>query len=84
MHPQRTPPPPIDVDLARVMTAGTVVWVVALVAVAVLRWADVVPVEWVWVCAAGVLVGVAGVLWARHNGRMALDGTGAMRGHETD
>ena len=84
LHPQRTPPPPIDVDLARVMGAGTVAWVVALVVVALLRWADVVPVEWVWVCSAGVLVGVAGVLWARRNGRMALDGTGAMRGRETD
>ena len=83
LHPQRTPPPPIDVDLARVMVAGTALWVVALV-VALLRWADVVAAEWGWVCAAGVLLGVVGLLWARRNGRMVLDGTGAMRGRDED
>jgi len=78
LHPQRTPPPPIDVDLAKVMGAGTVVWAAALVVTGVLSLLDVVPVSWVLVCAAGVLLGIVGVQWARRNGRLSPDGTGAM------
>ncbi|MCC2334223.1 DUF2530 domain-containing protein [Cellulomonas wangsupingiae] len=78
MHPHRTPPPPIDVDLARVMGSGTTLWGAALVVTGVLSWLGVAPATWVWVCGAGVALGVVGVLWARHNGRLSSDGTGAM------
>jgi len=78
LHPQRTPPPPIDVDLARVMGTGTVVWAGALVVTGLLSLLDVVPTAWVFVCAAGVLLGLVGVQWARRNGRLSADGTGAM------
>lgn len=78
LHPQRTPPPPIDVDLARVMGVGTGVWAVVLVVTSVLWRLDVVPGTWVWVGAAGVVLGFVGVLWARRNGRLAPDGSGAM------
>ena len=78
LHPQRTPPPPIDVDLARVMGAGTVAWAASMVVTGVLWWLDLAPGEWVYVCGAGVVLGLAGVLWSRRNGRLSADGTGAM------
>ena len=78
LHPQRTPPPPIDVDLARVMGVGTSVWGLALVVTGVLWSLGVVPGAWVWVAAAGIALGLIGVVWARRNGRLAPDGTGAM------
>ena len=34
LHPTRTPPPPVDVDLGRVMLVGTGVWAVAFVVAA--------------------------------------------------
>lgn len=67
LHPQRTPPPPLDVDLARVMTAGTLVWAVALLVSAALWAVGVATGTTVAVCAAGTLVGVAGVVWSRRH-----------------
>jgi Flp pilus assembly protein TadB len=78
MHPRRTPPPPIDVDLARVMGVGTAVWGAAAAVVGVLWLLDVAPLRWFAVCVSGVLLGIVGVLWARRNGRLSPDGTGAM------
>lgn len=78
LHPRRTPPPPIDVDLGRVMWVGTWAWGVALVVTSVLWRLGVVPGTWVWVGAAGIALGLVGVLWARRNGRLAPDGSGAM------
>ncbi len=78
MHPRRTPPPPIDVDLARVMGVGTVVWLGALAVVGVLFALDLAPARWVGVCVAGAVLGVLGFLWARRNGHLSADGTGAM------
>ncbi|MBD7917221.1 DUF2530 domain-containing protein [Cellulomonas sp. Sa3CUA2] len=78
MHPQRTPPPPIDVDLARVMGVGTAVWTVALLVTGVLWLTGVVPGRWPSMCAAGAVLGLIGVLWARRNGHLSADGTGAM------
>lgn len=83
LHPQRTPPPPIDVDLARVMGVGTGVWGVALVVMGVLWRLDMVPATWVWVAAAAIVLGLLGLLWARRNGRLSPDGTGAMLGPAT-
>lgn len=78
LHPQRTPPPPIDVDLAHVMAVGTGVWAVTLGVTTVLWLLGVTPGTWAWVAAAGVVLGLVGVLWARRNGRLAPDGSGAM------
>ncbi|WP_456786676.1 DUF2530 domain-containing protein [Cellulomonas sp. P5_C5] len=68
LHPTRTPPPPVDVDLGRVMLVGTGVWAVAFVVAAVLAWGED-DASWMpaWVCATGVLLGLLGVLWARRN-----------------
>lgn len=78
LHPQRTPPPPIDVDLARVMWAGTGVWAAALPVTAVLWLLGVISGIWACTCAAGVVLGLVGVLWSRKNGHLASDGSGAM------
>jgi hypothetical protein len=66
-HPTRTAPPPVDVDLGRVMLVGTGVWAVALVAAAVLAVAD--DASWMpaWVCATGVVLGLLGAGWAHRN-----------------
>ncbi len=64
------PPPPVDVDLARVMAVGTAVWVVALVVAIVLALAG--TISWVptAVCATGAVLGVAGIGWSvRHRPR---------------
>lgn len=84
LHPQRTPPPPIDVDLARVMAVGTAVWGAALLVTGALWLLGPAPGTWAAVCAAGVVLGLVGVLWARRNGHLAADGSGAMvrPGHE--
>ncbi|MBO3096352.1 DUF2530 domain-containing protein [Cellulomonas dongxiuzhuiae] len=78
MHPQRTPPPPIDVDLARVMGVGTAVWTAALLVTGVLWLTGAIPGRWPCMCAAGAVLGLIGVLWARRNGHLSADGTGAM------
>ena len=86
MHPQRTSPPPIDVDLARVMGVGTGVWAVAMVVTGVLWRLGSVPGTWLAMCGAGVVLGLLGVLWARRSGHLAADGSGAMirPGHEDE
>ncbi|WP_082495025.1 DUF2530 domain-containing protein [Cellulomonas sp. Leaf334] len=67
LHPTRTPPPPVDVDLGRVMLVGTAVWGVAFVVAVVLAGSG--DASWMpaWVCATGVVLGLLGVLWARRN-----------------
>ncbi|MFC8190593.1 DUF2530 domain-containing protein [Cellulomonas sp. NPDC057328] len=73
LHPQRTPPPPLDVDLARVMSTGTVVWALALL-VSTALWAfGVATGLTVAVCVAGTIVGIVGVVWSR--GHLPLPGT---------
>ncbi|WP_309133832.1 DUF2530 domain-containing protein [Cellulomonas sp.] len=84
LHPQRTPPPPLDVDLGRVMAAGTGAWVIALLVTTGLWRVGVATTDAVLVCAAGALVGVAGVEWARRHGRLAADGSGATLGPDAD
>lgn len=68
LHPTRTPPPPVDVDLGRVMLVGTGIWAVAFVVAVLLAWEDD-DASWMpaWVCATGALLGVLGMLWARRN-----------------
>ncbi|KQT02234.1 DUF2530 domain-containing protein [Cellulomonas sp. Leaf395] len=68
LHPTRTPPPPVDVDLGRVMLVGTGVWAVAFVVAVVLAWAGD-DASWTpaWVCATGVVLGLLGMGWARRH-----------------
>ena len=65
--PDDAPLVPIEVDLARVMTVGIAVWLLALV-VATVLWAtdttDGIPVA---VCATGAVLGVLGWDWARRH-----------------
>lgn len=67
LHPRRTPPPPLDVDLARVMSVGTVVWALALVVTGAFWAFGAATGTTVGVCAAGTLVGVVGVVWSRRH-----------------
>ena len=68
LHPTRTPPPPVDVDLGRVMLVGTAVWGVAFV-VAGPRQHHGDDASWTpaWVCATGVVLGLLGMGWARRH-----------------
>ncbi|WP_159793780.1 DUF2530 domain-containing protein [Puerhibacterium puerhi] len=71
LHPeQRRPsPPPLRVDLRRVMLAGIAAWAVALVVALALLAAGVQDAEGVAVCAAGLALGGLGLLWERRNRR---------------
>ena len=68
LHPTRTPPPPVDVDLGRVMLIGAGIWAVAFAVAVALAWGDD-EASWMpaWVCATGVVLGLLGVAWARRN-----------------
>ena len=67
LHPTRTPPPPVDVDLGRVMLVGTAVWAVALVVALVLALTGEASWMPAWVCATGMVLGLLGAGWARRN-----------------
>jgi len=61
--PERRPdPPPLETDDVRIVAAGTAAWAIALVVLLVL-WAAGTDVHswWLWMCAAGALLGLAGV-----------------------
>ncbi|MFS0703570.1 DUF2530 domain-containing protein [Cellulomonas sp. 179-A 9B4 NHS] len=78
LHPQRTPPPPLDVDLTRVMSGGTVVWALALLVSTALWASGHATGLTVAVCVAGTLVGIVGIVWSRaHQPQPGSDQTGA-------
>jgi MYXO-CTERM domain-containing protein len=63
------PPPnrhvePLDVDAVRTVQIGTALWAVALVATLIARDAleDQGRTWWIWTCAAGVVLGILGLL----------------------
>jgi hypothetical protein len=63
-------PPPLQVDTARVVLAGTALWAVALVVLLVLG--DRIDRVWTWTCVAGIvlaLVGLGIMRWQGHLGR---------------
>ena len=67
-------PPPLEVDLGRIMLVGTMVWAVALVVSAVLVFLDVVGPRAPIICAAGLVAGSYGVWWSRrHERRRTVD-----------
>ena len=63
----RPAPPPVQVDFVRVMTVGTLVWAAAVavtLVLAVTGTTDWLPVA---VCAAGALLGLVGIDWAKRH-----------------
>lgn len=57
--PTRPSPPPLQVDTARVVLAGTALWAVALVVLLLLG--DRVDAVWTWTCVAAIVLAVAGL-----------------------
>ena len=66
-RPTRSAPPPVAVDLRRVMLAGTAVWALALVVMLVLALLGRMEWDAAWVCAAGAALGLIGADWARRH-----------------
>lgn len=70
-HPEerRPGPPPLRVDLRRVVLGGIAAWAVALVVTFVLYLTGSTRGEVVVTCVAGILLGGAGLLWERKHRR---------------
>ncbi|MGF0118027.1 DUF2530 domain-containing protein [Promicromonospora sp. Marseille-Q5078] len=70
-HPEerRPGPPPLRVDLRRVMLGGIAAWTVALVVTFVLYLTASTRAEVVVTCVVGILLGGAGLLWERKHRR---------------
>ena len=58
---------PLTVDLFRVAAIGTVVWTVALVVLGVVALTVGAPARAVATCAAGAVLGFAGMAWTRRH-----------------
>ena len=67
-RPVKQAPPPLRVDTARVVLAGTTVWVVALVVLLLLG--DRVDRVWTWTCLAGIALAVIGLGVMRLQGQL--------------
>ena len=67
-RPVKQAPPPLHVDTARVVLAGTVVWSVALVVLLLLG--DRVDRVWTWTCLAGIALAVVGLGVMRLQGQL--------------
>ncbi len=73
--PLKPAPPPLRVATARVVLAGTGLWVLALVVVLLLG--DRVPRVWTWTCVWGIVlpfIGLAIMRWQGQLGRHDPDG----------
>jgi Protein of unknown function (DUF2530) len=68
-HPVRKAPPPLTVDTARVVLAGTAVWAVALVVLLLLG--DRVDRMWTWTCVAGIGLAAIGLGIMRWQGQLS-------------
>ena len=66
--PTKQAPPPLRVDTARVVMAGTVVWALALVVLLLLG--DRVDRVWTWTCVAGIALAVLGLGIMRWQGQL--------------
>jgi hypothetical protein len=66
-YPARPTPEPLDVDAVKVVTAGTVLW--ALAGLALLPFHERLAAGghtwWLWTCLAGAGLGVLGVVYCR-------------------
>ena len=67
-RPAKKAPPPLRVDTVRVVTAGTALWVVALVVVLLLG--DRVDRMWTWTCVAGIALAGIGLGVMRVQGQI--------------
>ncbi|WP_421732332.1 DUF2530 domain-containing protein [Cellulomonas sp.] len=67
LHPTRTTPPPVAIDLERVVFVGTGIWAVALLVTGVFVLVGDLEPDIVWVCATGIVLGLLGAGWARRN-----------------
>jgi len=67
-RPVKQAPPPLRVDTARVVLAGTAVWVVALVVLLLLG--DRVDRVWTWTCLAGIALALIGLGVMRLQGQL--------------
>jgi hypothetical protein len=67
-RPVKQAPPPLRVDTARVVLAGTAVWVVALVVLLLLG--DRVDRVWTWTCLAGIVLAAIGLGVMRLQGQL--------------
>jgi hypothetical protein len=81
-RPPRPTPEPLDLDAVRVVSAGTVLW--ALAGLALLAFgrgwlADHDRLWWLWTCAAATALGVLGTLYCRRR-RDRLGRQAAARG----
>ena len=72
--PRRPDPEPIETDEVRVITIGTALWAVALVASLLLhdRLAEAGNENWVWIFLAGTLLGLLGIRYVRRR-RAAIE-----------
>jgi hypothetical protein len=66
---RRENPPPVDVDMRKVILVGLALWLGGVVVAVVLWWTGVITATPVWSCVAGVLLGVAGLVWERGHRR---------------
>ncbi len=75
LHPERRrpDPPPLRVDLRVVLLAGMALWAVALVVCAVLLVTGTLGPRPVTTCAAGLVLGVAGLWWETRHRDTFLD-----------
>jgi Protein of unknown function (DUF2530) len=67
-RPSRPAPPPLQVDTAKVVLAGTALWAVALVVLLLLG--DRVDRSWTWTCVAGIVLAGLGFARMRWQGQI--------------
>ncbi len=67
-RPTKPAPPPLPVDTARVVLAGTAVWAVALVVLLFLG--DRVDRLWTWTCVAAIVLALIGLGVMRLQGQL--------------
>jgi len=66
--PTKQAPPPLQVDTARVVIAGTVLWAIALVVLLLLG--DRIDRMWTWTCVAAIALAVLGLGVMRLQGQL--------------
>jgi uncharacterized membrane-anchored protein len=66
--PTKQVPPPLQVDTARVVIAGTVLWAIALVVLLFLG--DRVDRMWTWTCVAAIVLAILGLGVMRLQGQL--------------
>ncbi len=71
-RPTRPSPPPLRVDTARVVLAGTALWAGALVVVLLLG--DRVDRVWTWTCLAAIALGLLGLWIMKLQGQLSRRG----------